>query len=608
MLRKIENRIVEILVALLALLPIVVKIFQDCLHLVIPDSEAVLVNLVFIFACFAGIITFQEKRHLSLASLMDGAPEKIKAILSKTRILAGCAVLTSLFFDSFCQMVNPSQLVNSVWQIPLKFVFAFLPLCYAAILIFSFTENKLYSILGFVLGLLLSAGTIAGSLYYLFNLENVSLLYLINDIWISVSNVLLFPLILLFIAFAFIGVPLFVVIAGISYIAFSQAGGYVDVIPLETYRILTDSSVAAIPLFTIAGYILSKGSAGKRFIELFDALFGWFKGGSVVASVLVMAFFSTFTGVSGVTILALGSLLSIILTGSGYSQEKAESLVVSCGALGLLFPPSVAIIVFATVNYFSVDVIQLFVAALIPGIIMSLAMIFFGISYDKRKNRPAFSMKKIFIAVKNSSWELLLPLGICISYFSGFFDLFQVAAFSVLYSFCLAAFIRRDFSFTEACRIIDESVPVSGGVLFILGSAVGLSYFMLDADIPNILTEIITRYVTNKFVFLILMNIMLLVAGCLMDIYSAILIISPLLIPLAESFGISAVQTGVVFLMNLSIGFLTPPIGMDLFIASYTFKKPVGKIIHGVLPFLIVQFAVLLLVTYIPWFTTALVR
>lgn len=354
--------------------------------------------------------------------------------------------------------------------------------------------------------------------------------------------------------------------------------------------------------------MLSKGSAGKRFIELFNALFGWFRGGTVVASVLVMTFFSTFTGVSGVTILALGSLLTIILTGSGYTQDKAESLVTSCGALGLLFPPSVAIIVYATVNYFSVDVMQLFAAAFIPGLLMSCAMIVLGIFFDKRTERPAFSPEKIVLAMKNCIWELILPVCICYGYFSGFLDLFQIAAFAVFYSFCLVCFIRRDFSFSDSMEVLAESVPVSGGVLFILGSAVGLSYFMLDADIPNILAGIITQYVQNKFLFLILMNIMLLVAGCLMDIYSAILIISPLLIPLAESFGISAVQTGVIFLMNLSIGFLTPPVGMDLFIASYTFKKPVGKVIQGILPFLLVQFTVLLLVTYIPWFTGVLVK
>ena len=166
-----------------------------------------------------------------------------------------------------------------------------------------------------------SAGTLGGILYYVLGIESMPFLYALSDFWISATQFLCFPLIIFFIVLAFIGVPLFIVIAGIAYIAFSQAGGYVDVIPLETYRILTDNSVAAIPLFTIAGYLLSKGSAGKRFIELFNALFGWFRGGTVVASVLVMTFFSTFTGVSGVTILALGSLLTIILTGSGYTQD-----------------------------------------------------------------------------------------------------------------------------------------------------------------------------------------------------------------------------------------------------------------------------------------------
>ena len=610
MIQTIEKKITEGLVVLLALLPLLLKILQDILHIAVPDSEAVLVNLVFLFFCFAGIITWRAEKHLSLASLLEKTSGKVKLVLSKFRSFATLFVLTVLFFDSLCQLVNPAQLANKIWGISLKFVFLFLPLCYASLIFLSCAKknDRLFSFWGFFAGLFASAGTLGGILYYVLGIESMPFLYALSDFWISATQFLCFPLIIFFIVLAFIGVPLFIVIAGIAYIAFSQAGGYVDVIPLETYRILTDNSVAAIPLFTIAGYLLSKGSAGKRFIELFNALFGWFRGGTVVASVLVMTFFSTFTGVSGVTILALGSLLTIILTGSGYTQDKAESLVTSCGALGLLFPPSVAIIVYATVNYFSVDVMQLFAAAFIPGLLMSCAMIVLGIFFDKRTERPAFSPEKIVLAMKNCIWELILPVCICYGYFSGFLDLFQIAAFAVFYSFCLVCFIRRDFSFSDSMEVLAESVPVSGGVLFILGSAVGLSYFMLDADIPNILAGIITQYVQNKFLFLILMNIMLLVAGCLMDIYSAILIISPLLIPLAESFGISAVQTGVIFLMNLSIGFLTPPVGMDLFIASYTFKKPVGKVIQGILPFLLVQFTVLLLVTYIPWFTGVLVK
>lgn len=434
--------------------------------------------------------------------------------------------------------------------------------------------------------------------------------------------------------------PLFLVFAGIAYVLFYGSGGYVDIIPLETYRILSDRSIAAIPLFTIAGYILAQSSAGKRFVEMFKALFGWFRGGTVIAAVIVATFFSTFTGVSGVTILALGPLLSVVLKGSGYSEDTAESLVTSSGAIGLLFPPSAAIIMYATVNYFSVDVIDLFKGALIPGIIMALAMMAVGIVKDRQTARPSFSWNAIVKSLAGAVPELLMPLFISIFFFRGVLDLFEVAAFAVFYAFILSSFIRRDFSLVVMGRnaasagekasasaaasaggnmpdserakrrsvfsVIVDSVPVSGGVLFILGAASGISYFMLDANVPYLISDFVMRFVTSPYVFLILMNLLLLVVGCLMDMFSAILIVSPLLLPLAESFGIDAVRASVIFLMNLSIGFLTPPVGMDLFIASYTFGKPMSRVIRGIVPFLLVQLVVLLLITYVPWITQIL--
>ena len=610
MIRKIENAAAFVLVAVLAVLPIAFKICQDGLHVQIPDADLAMVNIVFLFSCLAGLITWRENKHLSLASISDKAPEQVKKVLTAVRSGVSAAVLTAVFLDSLCQLLNPEQLGNTVFGIPLKLFYVFLPLCYFCILFVALRkgDNLLALVLGIIIGILVSLGPVTGMMYYVAGTENVPVLSSMNTVWLSLSQKAAAPLIIFMVLMAFTGVPLFVIIGGISYIAFSQAGGYVDVIPLETYRILTDKSVAAIPLFTIAGYILAQGSAGKRFVAVFKSMFGWFRGGTVVAAVIVMAFFTTFTGVSGVTILALGSLLSIILTGSGYTQDKAESLITSCGALGLLFPPSVAIIMYATTNYFSVDVMDLFKGAVLPGCLMSIAMIATGIVFDRQKVRPAFSAGAIAAALKDCIWELLLPVLICLAYFSGFFDLFQTASFAVLYTFCLSTFVRRDFTPAGTYKVITESIPVSGGVLFILGAASGLSYFMLDADIPGAFASFIAQYVTNKYVFLILMNILLLIIGCLMDIYSAILIVSPLLLPIADSFGVSAVQAGVIFLMNLSIGFLTPPVGMDLFIASYTFKKPIAKVVKGILPFIAVQFAVLMLVTYVPWFTTVLVK
>lgn len=637
MLKKIEDGFAVALVGILSVAAIVIKVMQDNLHIQVMNADSIIVNTAFVFACVAGLITWREKRHLSLANVTEKFPPKAKNFFDGLSSFFVSLIITQLFFASFLQIANPDQFTNNVILfLAEKFFFAFYPLCFLmmAILILQKKQFRIAAIAGLVVGIITSLGSIIGIIYYFWEGHlDLSELKDINEAWNSLYeqspilrclnttsdtwNMLcdkftwLFVLALILMAFA--GVPLFVVISGITYIIFSKAGGYIDVIPFEAYGKLADKSVAAIPLFTIAGYVLAQGSAGKRFIELFRALFGWFRGGTVVAAVLVLTFFSTFTGVSGVTILALGPLLAVILSGSGYEKERAESLITSCGAVGLLFPPSVAIIMYASSNYLVItqfepgfDVINLFVAALIPGLIMAGAMIGMGIFFDKNKERPKFSAKKIGQAFLACIPELLLPLLICLTYFTGFFNLFQVASFAVLYAVLLVALIRRDFTIRKTARVIADSVPVSGGILFIIAAASALSYWMQDANIPDIVTAFVTTYVSNKYVFLLLMNILLLIVGCLMDIYSAILLVSPLLLYSASALGIPVVQTGVIFIMNLSVGFLTPPVGMDLFISSYTFKKPVSQVIKGVLPFLVVQLVVLFIVTYCPFFTTAL--
>ncbi|MBQ9495221.1 MAG: TRAP transporter large permease subunit [Treponema sp.] len=609
MIRKIENAIAVGCVALLAVIPFIFKFLQGACHIQVSGADSAVIHFVFLFACFAGIITWREERHLSLASLTSKLPQKIQMPVEAVKTAVTACILMALFVNALCQLVNPAQFATSFWGISTRIFFMFLPVCYAAIIVMLGAKKKhlVATLCGIVLGLLVAIGPLTGILYYMFGVADVPRLYAFNDAWISLSYTFKLPFLVIFVLLAFLGVPLFLVLAGIAYVLFSQSGGYVDVIPLETYRILTDRNIAAIPLFTIAGYILAQSSAGRRYVAVFKALFGPFRGGTVIAAVIVTTFFSTFTGVSGVTILALGSLLSVVLVGSGYSQDNAESLVTASGAIGLLFPPSAAIIMYATVNYFSIsNVFDLFKAALIPGVVMALAVMATGFALDKAVARPKFSWREVGQAARHCIPELLMPVCICMFYFGGFFDLFEVAAFAVVYAFCLSTFVRRDFALKKSAEVVADSVPVSGGVLFILGAASGISYFMLDADVPALLTEYITQYVTNPYVFLILMNLVLLIVGCLMDMFSAILIVSPLLLPLAESFGVSAVRAAVIFLMNLSIGFLTPPVGMDLFISSYTFNKPLSRVIKGIVPFLIVQLAVLMLITYVPFFTEVL--
>lgn len=603
------------LIIILTVTTLIIKIMQDNLHMQVLNADAIIVNFGFLFACIAGIITWRENKHLSLAAVTEKLPEKVKKVIDCITEAVTPMILIQLFLTALCQLVNRDQFVNKVFaSFSERIFFFFMPVCYIAMVVMSVSrrKNKIAGITGIVLGIITSMSAITGILWYVTGQSEFPALFKIFDLWNLFCEKSVWFLVIAMILLAFAGVPLFVVIGGITFVLFSKSGGYVDMIILEAHAKLTDKNVTAIPLFTIAGYILAQGSAGKRFVNLFSSLFGWFRGGTVVATVLVLTFFSTFTGVSGVTILALGSLLSIILTGSGYNKDRAESLITSSGALGLLFPPSVAIIMYFTSNItqFSkgFDITNLFVAALIPGTIMAVAMIVMGIIFDKNTERTKFSIKAILSSLKECTFELLLPVLFCLTYFTGFFNLFQVASFAVIYTFCLETFIRKDFTLRQAARVVAESVPVSGGVLFIIGAAAGLSYFMQDANVPEIVTEFITTYVSNKYAFLFLMNIVLLIVGCLMDLYSAILIISPLLLYAGKALGIPEVQSGVIFLMNLSIGFLTPPVGMDLFISSYAFKKPVSKVIKGVMPFLAVQIAVLLLVTYVPALTTCLVK
>lgn len=593
----------------LTILPFIQIISEKIFQVPLLGMDLFVVHIVFLFACFTAVITWMYDKHIAIAAIDELAPKKIMRGIIIYRAILVPLILVAIFFSALSEFFVIFSPDERAWGIPLQWFFIFLPLSYLGMIILSIMRHKqerIFAILGIILGLFISTGPISGVLYYLFKIEQFGVLTPISEWWLLFAAKAFPFLIIILILSAFIGIPLFVILSAVSYVAFSQGGGYVEMLSLEAYGILTDKSIAAIPLFTIAGYILSKGSAGQRLVEVFRTFFGWFRGGGVIATVIVTSFFTTFTGVSGVTILALGSLLTIVLTGSGYKTERAESLITASGALGLLFPPSLAIIMYGTTNYFSVDVFAVFKGAIIPGLILAVSMIVLGIYYDKNPLRLSFSFPKAIHALKQAGFELLLPVFIIVGYFSGIFTLFQTAAFAVLYTIIIGTFIRKDYSLTMVKNIIIESLPVTGGILCIFGAAKGLSYFLLDAGIPQLLSDFVLTFVESKLVFLMLLNLVLIIVGALMDVYSAILIVSPLIIPIAESFGINPVHTAIIFLMNMQLGFLTPPVGMDLFIASYTFNKPVMRIVKGILPFLLVQFIVLLLITYIPWFTTVL--
>ena len=605
--RKTVNILILFLAGILSILPIIFWGITEIGGMSIMDGERFIIHAVFVFACFAGIITSADHRQLNIEVFNLRLSESLKSTVGSINNGISIAVLTALFFACFPNILTVIDSGDILWGIPVRFLFLALPLMFLAQLVLQIRENKrlLSSLLGLSAGLFVSCGSLASIAYTVFGAESAALTAGAS-IWAAVSAKLLVPFIVIFIAAALFGLPLFIVLLAITYTAFSQGGGYVDVVPLEMYHILTDSSIAAIPLFTVAGCLLAEGSAGKRLMELVRSSVGWLRGGVIISSVLVLTFFTTFTGASGVTILALGPLLSLILTGNGYSEDDAESLITASGSLGILFPPSMAIIIFGVTNIMTIDIFDVFRGAVLPGMLLTISMIIIGVVRDRSKKRIPFSWKELKTAFCASFFELLLPVFIIALYFSGLFSLLQTAAFTVLYTCVLEIIIRRDFSWKGAAGLILKSIPIAGGVLIIIGAAKGLAYYLIDANVPALLTDIVQTYIHSKYVFLFLLNILLIFVGCIMDLYSAILVVSPLVMPIAESFGIHPIHTGVIFLMNMALGFLTPPIGMDLFIASYTFNKPVIKIVKNILPYLGIQCIILLLVTYIPWFTTVL--
>lgn len=592
----------------------------------ILDSEQALIHIVFVFASFAGILTELNKKQLSIDVFFAKLSNKSQNIVSNLNSFFVIFTMTALLFSAFPNFFAIFSKDDSIWYVPVRAIFLALPLMYGSILFINIKRAKnIYVVLvSLVLGVLASSSSISSCFYHLFfKSSNLTPLTLFFD---SLSNYfkyflsfLSIPLVLIVISLTFLGLPLFVVISFLTYLAFMLGEGYVDTISIEAYHILTDGAggIAAIPLFTMAGYILSKGSAGKRFLDFVKETIGYLPGGVVIAVVFVITMFTTFTGASGISILALGAILSTVLVGSGYEKDTAESLITASGAIGILFPPSLAIIIYSTTNIMDVYFMDMFKGALLPGVLMALAMISIGIFKGRNvlkscnvSKKKRFNIKEASLSLWHCSFEILLPILIIVFIFSGTFNLLETAAFTAFYAFLLETFLRKDFSFKKAIDVVLESIPIAGGVLVIIQASKGLAFFLVDANIPNILTDFVTyilpsEYFFSKYVFLFLLNFLLIIVGCIMDIYSAILVVSPLILPVAMSYALHPVHIGIIFLTNLALGFLTPPIGMDLFIASYTFEKPVTRVIKNIVPYLLVQVVILLLVTYVPWFSTA---
>jgi C4-dicarboxylate transporter DctM subunit len=417
-------------------------------------------------------------------------------------------------------------------------------------------------------------------------------------------------LLLILIAFLimFLGAPLFTVFSGLTLLLLFFA--YIDssAMIIEMHRIATTPILVAIPLFTFAGYLLSESKAPRRLIGLTDALLGWLPGGLSIIALITCSAFTALTGATGLTIIALGGILLPALLHGKYPEKFSLGLVTNSGTLGLLFPPSLPIIIYAIVS--KVQINQLFLAGLLPGMLMVALLSAFGVqkAIAAEVPRTKFNTSRMFKALREAIWELPLPLVVLGGIYSGYFAVSEAAAITAVYVFLVEVVIYRDIKWRELPQVMRKSMVLVGGILIILGAALGLTNYLIDAEVPVKLFNLFRAFTDSPFIFLILLNLFLLVVGCLMDIFSALIVVVPLITPVANAYGINLIHLGIIFLANLQIGALTPPIGMSLFISSLRFEKPMSKIIMASLPFIVVLLCVLAIITYVPWFSLALLK
>lgn len=405
---------------------------------------------------------------------------------------------------------------------------------------------------------------------------------------------------------AFLGAPLFAVVLGAAMLGFIATDVDLAVVAIEIYRITDTPLLVALPLFTFAGYVMAESKTSERLMNLTRSLFGWMPAGLAIVGFLACAVFTALTGASGVTIVALGALLLPMLTQSGYDERFSLGLVTASGSLGLLIVPSLPLILYGIVAQQlgvgeSFTISQLFLAGIAPVLVMIVALSAWAIWRHGGVPRTEFVISEVTSAVKAARWEIALPFAVLGGVYTGYFAISEAAAVTAIYVIIIEAFIYKEVPLKRFPAIIRESMVMVGSIILILGAALAFTNFLVDAEIPQTLFDFIRAHVDSRIAFLILLNIMLLILGAMLDVFSAIIIMVPLLLPIAVGYGIHPIHLGIIFLANLQIGYFTPPIGMNLFISSYRFKKPILQLYAACWPFMVVLLIALLVITYVPF-------
>jgi C4-dicarboxylate transporter DctM subunit len=414
----------------------------------------------------------------------------------------------------------------------------------------------------------------------------------------------------LFIVVALMGAPLFAVIAASALWGFFQQDINLSVVAIEIYRLTEMPVLTAIPLFTFAGYLLGESKAPQRLVRITDALLGWVPGGLAIVALIACALFTAFTGASGVTIVALGALLYPALKKAGYSTNFNLGLITTSGSLGLLFAPSLPLILYGVVAQqlaldIPVSIDDLFLAGIIPGTLMLVALSIYSAIQPRDPvaiaNKTKFDAKEAVAAIKDTSWEAPLPFIVLGGIYGGFIAVSEAAAITAFYVLLVTVVIRQEISLRKLPIVMRDSMKLVGAIMVILAVSLASTNYMIDAGIPTAIFDFISEHIDSQLTFLFLLFLFLLVLGMMLDIFSAIVIMVPIILPIAIQFGIHPVHLGILFLANMQLGYFTPPVGMNLFIASFRFQRPVTELYRATIPFFFILLTTVLLITYVPW-------
>lgn len=591
-LSKIENFFAVLLLGLMVLLAAGEAISRQVLGTSIPGATVYVQQFNLLLAFVGAVIAARGGRHLSLSLVHAIDLGRLKPFIQiYTSVLSGVvlAALTQGGYDLVLSDMNSQNMLE--YDVPNWWFEAAMAAGFGCVGLRIIThEAKWWQILATVV------------------ISSALLFWLSGMAW-DERGWLWWPGLLLILGAVLVGAPIFVAMGGVACLLFFREDISMSAVPLETYHIVSSATLPVIPLFTFVGYLLANGEASKRLVRLFTAAFGWLPGGVAAATVLVCAFFTTFTGASGVTILGLGGLLLPILVGAGYTEAFALGLITTAGSLGMLFPPSLPVILYGVVSHTPID--KMFIGGILPGVVLIVLVAAYGVvvGLKQEQKRQEFSREELIAAIKDARYELLLPVIVFTGIFGGLVTLTEAAAITVLYVLLVEVVLNKKLTLTgDVPAVMVESATVVGGLLIIFGVALGLTSYMVDAEIPMQLASWVKDNIEQRWIFILAINFFLLVVGSLMEGFSAIVILVPLIAPIGESFGFNPVHLGILFLANLELGFLLPPVGLNLFLSSLRFQKPLSSLYKPVFPFFLICAAGVLLISYVPALTTIMIE